>query len=266
MSNDKTALYFPDDAVIIAPSGVFTPHPFAGLPAHLVSQVLTDPVLQVAGTGGVMGHFDHFVLWNGPTTEAASGGWNLTGTTGAATIAAGTGRTGEIVLTADATASASPTLRPFTVLPFQYTVGKRWWFFARLKLGTVASTETFVGFGTSDADPTVTNTLPADGVFFEKATAATAFDFHARKDGTSTERTSATTTVLADATYTTLGFTVDTRGDIMPWQNGVPLTASAINVGTANIPSGSDPIVPHFAIMGASQTMTLDWILFAQEV
>ena len=77
---------------------------------------------------------------------------------------------------------------------------------------------------------------------FEKAAAATVLDFHARKDGTSTEKTSASST-LVDDTYTIIGFTVDDLGNIMPYQDGAALTSSAIVAGTANIPSGAADVL-----------------------
>ena len=71
---------------------------------------------------------------------------------------------------------------------------------------------------------------------------------------------------MVDDTYTTLGFMVDELGNIMPYQNGAALTTKVIVAGTANIPKTGDILQPIIGILGASQTMTLDWVLFAQEL
>lgn len=244
-------------------------HPFDGLPLEVLGQLYPragNPT--PAGTGGVIGYFNHFFGWEGPVTEGAASGWALSGATGTATIALTDTRHGEIVLTADATSSASPTLQYGSTTAganFLYSIGKRMWVFGRFKIGTVTSTEFFFGLGTPDTVPT--STFPSDGIFFEKATAATNLDFHARKDGTSTERTLALSSVLVDATYVTVGFCVDNLGNIVPYHNGTALLSKAINVGTANIPSGASDVLQFMtSFVGASQTVSYDWLLFYQEI
>ena len=242
-------------------------HPFDGLPIAITDQILS-PDNEFVGNKGLVCEFDHFHRWVGPVAEGAAGGWLLSGTTGAATIVLGDSPEGTIILTGDATANVNPTLQrgaASTGANFLYAVGKRMWFFLRFKVGTVASTEMFFGLATPDTSPSTTGTFPSDGIFFEKAAAATVLDFHARKDGTSTEKTS-TSGTLTDATYTTVGFMVDELGNIMPYQNGAALTTKVIVAGTANIPKTGDILQPIIGILGASQTMTLDWVLFAQEL
>jgi len=242
-------------------------HPFDGLPIAITDQILA-PDNEFVGNKGLVCEFDHFHRWQGPVAEGAAGGWLLSGTTGAATIVLGDVPYGTIVLTADATANCNPTLArgaASTGANFLYAVGKRMWFFVRFKVGTVGSTEMFMGLATPDTSPSTTGTFPSDGIFFEKAAAATVLDFHARKDGTSTEKTS-TSGTLVDDTYTTIGFMVDELGNIMPYQNGAARTTKVIVAGTANIPTTGDILQPIIGILGASQTMTLDWVLFAQEL
>lgn len=244
-------------------------HPFANLPAEILVQLYTIPDGEsLAGLGGILHYFNHFLRWEGPLTEAAAGGWVLSGTTGAATITQPNTRNGDIVLTGDATGSCNPTLAlggAAAPANFIYSVGKRMWCFARLKLATVATTELFLGLGTPDTSPCVTGTFPSDGIFFDKASTATKADFHARKDGTSTEQLLVTGT-LADATYTTLGFMVNALGHIIPYQDGEALSAGIIPAGTANIPAVGDPMQFMIGILGASMTCTIDWILLAQEI
>lgn len=221
------------------------------------------------GLGGLLRYFNHFLQWEGPTAEGSAGGWTLSGVTGVATIVLSDVRAGEIVLTADATAGADPTLQLGSAtagMSFRYVVGKRMWCHARLKIGTVTSTEMLIGLATADTEPTVTNTFPADGIFLEKAAAATTFDFHARKDGTSTERTAQGTTLVND-TYIVVGFYVDATGNIHLFMNNAEVTAGLIAAGTANIPSGAaDTLQFMVGFRGASQTVALDWLLMGQEI
>lgn len=259
MSATRTPFRYPIDGVQDS-SNAFRSM-LSGLPGEVVGAIGPD------GTSGVVGFFDDFMKWEGPVAEGAAAGWLLSGPTGAATITIPDARDGRIVLTTDATASAVATLNCATALTeerFIYSATKRMWVAARFNLLTVASMEVFFGVGTGDASPTTTGTFPSDGIFFEKAAAATDFDFHARKDGTSTERTAVGAT-LVDATDLVLGFTVDGGGSITPYVNGRALTAKAIGAGTANIPGAGDPMQPMIGFLGASMTMSIDWLLAMQE-
>jgi hypothetical protein len=237
-------------------------HPFGGLPVEVIGQLGAD------GATGVQYYFNQMLSWDGPAAEGTSGNWILSGTTGVATITASNVRFGEIILTADSTGSANPTLQFGSIAsaaPFLYTVGKRMWCFIRMALGTVATTEVFFGLATPDTSPTVTGTFPSDGIFFHKASTATKLSFAARKDGTSTDKSLVSGT-LTDGTYTTIGFRIGLLGNLMPYQDGSVIAAGVIPVGTANIPTAAaDVLQPIIGILGASMTMKIDWVLFAQE-
>lgn len=242
-------------------------HGFDGLPLQIVDQITSEDS-QYLGTTGLIYYFNHFHEWTGPVAEGTAGGWTLTGTTGTATVVPSDTKVGALVLTTDNTASATFALQRgngTAGMNMAYTVGKRMWFFLRFKLLTVASMELFVGLGTADTSPSTTGTFPSDGLFFEKAASATVLDFHARKDGTSTEKTS-TSGTLVDDTYTVLGFMIDELGNIMPYQDGVALTSKAIVAGTANIPASTDVLQLNLAFIGQAMTMTVDWVLVAQEL
>jgi hypothetical protein len=245
---------------------------FNGIPLDVMGQMAN--VLQgVNADAGISIVFDHFLRWPGPISETvpATGGWLLTAGTGAGTVVETNVRGGEIALTVDATAGGNPTLQLGNTtahMPFRYVVGKRMWCFARLKILTVASTEVFFGFCTADTAPCVTSTFPSDGIFFEKASTATKFDFHARQDGTSTETTGVGST-LVDDTYTIIGFTVDALGNIQPYQGATAVSAlatGAVAVANANIPDAAgDTLTFEVALLGNAMSVTLDWILLAQE-
>ncbi len=248
-------------------SGKIWHHPFNGLPIPVVDQIITEDTPHL-GTGGLVSYFNHFDEWTGPVAEGTAGGWTLTGTTGTATIVHSDTKVGAIVLTTDNTGSATFALQRgngTTGMNMAYTVGKRMWFFIRFKLLTVASMELFMGLGTADTSPSTTGTFPSDGIFFEKAAAATVLDFHARKDGTSTEKTGVSGTLVND-TYTIIGFNIDELGNIMAYQDGAAIATSAIVAGTANIPAATDVMQLNLAFIGQAMTMTVDWVLCAQEL
>ena len=239
-----------------------------GLPIDVVGQI-ANLLTGVNADAAVKVLLENCLSWRGPVAEGAAGGWLLSGVTGAATIVETATRGGEIALTASADANADPTLQLGNTtahMPFFYTVGKRMWCFVRLKIGTVASTEMFIGMGTADAEPTTTNTFPSDGIFFHKASTGTKFSFDARKDGVSTSKANIGTT-LADGVYTVIGFTVDALGNIQPYQDGAAVAAGLIAAGTANIPStAGDTMTFMVGFRGQSQVVTMSMILLGQEV
>ena len=235
--------------------------PYENLPLDVVAQIGAD------GLGGVFGYFNHFLDWEGPVAEGSAAGWTLSGPTGTATIVLKDTRAGEIVLTNDGTGSAVATLQLGSAsvgMNYIYAVGKRLWFGARLKFVTVATTELFFGVGTADTSPTVSGTLPSDGLFFHKTNTGTKVNFDARKDGTSTSKTTIGTT-LVDDTYTILNMYVDPTGNVHLYQDGVELTASMIAAGTANLPGAADVMQFMIGIFTASMTLTLDWLYVYQE-
>jgi len=125
--------------------------------------------------------------------------------------------------------------------------------------------EIFFGFGTPDTQPTPANTLPSNMIGFQKtAAAAGALSFSAGAGGTQTTKTGPT---IADATYTTIGFTVDKLGNCIAFQDGSVIAASLIAVGDANLPvSGAAVMQLMLATRGASQTTKVDWLLACQEI
>lgn len=255
----QTPLLFPTD---LRDAAKAYPHPYSGLPGEIIGAIGPN------GLGGINAYFNHFLNWEGPLVEGAGSGWTLSGVTGVATITQPNTRIGEIAITADATANADPTLQlggAAAPANFIYSVGKRIWVAARLKIATVGSTELFFGLGTPDTEPSVTNTFPSDGIFFDKAAAATKLDFHARKDGTSTEKLLIGST-LTDGAYTVVGFFIDALGHIYPHQDGNIIGAGIIAAGAANIPGAADVMQFMVGFRGASQVVTLDWLIVAQDV
>lgn len=241
------------------------PHPFTGLPSDIVARIGDDTLTRT------FVYYNHFHSWEGPLAEGAAGGWTLSGITGAATIAVSTSASGKIVLTLDGTGSANGCLAYAPAgtghSPFTYTKGKRMWCFANIAFGTVATNEFFMGFGTPDTAPVVSETFPSDGIFFEKASTALDLDLHARQDGTSTESTAALGTTFTDGGNKTVGFVVDADGSVIPYLGIVPITSKIIPYSSTNLPDAAADVMTFMIGWGrtASMTLTLDWLLFGAE-
>lgn len=236
-------------------------HRFDDLPLRLVEALGLD------GHRAHFAYFNHMHQWEGPTGEGSSSGWTLSGVTTVATIAPRDDLAGVIRLTADATLNADPALALGSATAgafFRYAKGRRIAAFARLALASdVVTTEFFFGLGTPDTQPTVTNTLPSDGIFLEKGGSGTVLDFHARKDGISTERTGIVTG-LTISVFAEIGLLVDALGNIHAYQDGV--RKDTILAGTANIPSAAADILQF--IIGArlaSALVDIDWLLLYQD-
>jgi hypothetical protein len=150
--------------------------------------------------------------------------------------------------------------------PWRYVAGKRLWFFVRFRMQDVNDGEVFFGLAL-EGDTNFLSTLPTDGIFFEKAEAATDFDLHAHKNGVSTEKAAVCGAALADTTWYELGFVVNSGGDIIPYYNGTKKTSKIISAGDANIPNDEDLAVYFGVQTGAAATryLDVDWLLVAQE-
>lgn len=215
------------------------------------------------------GYSDDFLEYTGPNTAGEAGGWLLT------EVAVGAGNTnrvdiddnapgGILLLKTDNAASDDETLQRRGE-PWKYVSGKRLVFLIRLKVDLVANAALFFGLALTDTTPIAS--LPADGLFFEKAAAATKMDFHARKGGTSTERTNVDPTAMANDTYREYAFAADESGNIRVFVDGTEVAAAAIADGNANIPN-----TLALALLIAVQTnaatareLRIDTLLVAQE-
>lgn len=177
--------------------------PLEGVPLEIASQLGSD------GLGGIQYYFNHFHRWEGPALDAASpgtGGWICTSVDGG-------GDAGESIAVRDSAqygvlrivtndADNDNTQLQLKGSGIRYVPGKQLWFGIRLAPQDADDGE--IGFGLIiESDVDMLNTLPTDGLFFEKAETATAMDFHARKNGTSTEKTALDTTAMADDTFRT---------------------------------------------------------------
>lgn len=235
---------------------------FDGLPLYVLNGMGLD------GLGGIPCYFNDFHRWEGPVAEGSSGGWVLTDATGTSTVVLGDVREGTIVITADATGSATSCLQlgsTTTGKNFGYTVGKRMWCFARLQTSTVAAGyKFFMGFGTPTTTPG--NAAPTNGIFLRNGTTVNKLDIVAKEGANTTANTNIIT--LAAATYYVVGFYVDKLGSVHAYLDGVDV--SDIVAGAAGLATltGDATKTLQFMINQqlASATLTLDWLLMAQEI
>ena len=240
-------------------------HRFDGLPLEVVGQVGAE------GITGIQYYFNHFYRWEGPTSEQAApgtGGWICsvvdTGAANAEVIDVLDSNTYGVLRMVTNSADNDVVQLQLNGSAFQYTSGKRLWCFARIRLQDANDGEVFFGLAL-EGDTNVFSTFPTDGIFFEKSETATDFDFHVRKNGSSTEDTTFSGQTLADSTWYEIGLVVDASGNVTPYFDGTAYTAVAS--GATNIPDDEDLTLYMAVQTGAAATryIDFDWILVAQE-
>ena len=240
-------------------------HRFDGLPMGAFDKI--------SSLSGFQYYANDFIVWEGPTGDAAApgtGGWICTSVDAGADTAESvdvldTVEYGILRINSN-NADNDNTQLQMNGASFFYVVGKRLWFEIRIALEDVNDGEVLFGM-ILESDVDAINTLPAHGIFFEKNETAVDFDFHVRQGGTSTEDTLFSGATLADDTFFTMGFVIDVVGNITPYYNGTAGTAVA--VGNANIPNaaGEDMTVAIQVQTGTTATryVDVDYLLAAQE-
>ena len=243
--------------------------PFDGLPLEIVGQLGSS-----AGLSGIhVAYFNQFYIWEGPNADSAApgtNGWIVTSVDGGGDTLESldildNAQFGVLRIQTN-NADNDNTQLQLNGSSFRYIVGKRLWCFARFALEDVNDGEFAFGL-IIETDTDMINTLPTDGIFFEKAETAVDLDFHARKNAASTEKTSALGTTLTDGGFVTVGFLVDVLGNVIPCFNGAMLTAKTIFAGDTKIPDDEDLT---FAIQIQTGTtavryVDLGWLLLVQE-
>jgi len=239
----------------------------SGLPKYIQDQ-LGDSFAGVSGLQVV--YFNHFFRWEGPVVTAAApgvGGWIVASTEAGAGATAldvrDSAQHGILRIVTDSADNDRAQIQ-LNGSGVRWTAGKRLWFGIRLAPQDADDGE--IGFGLIiESDTDMVNTFPTDGLFFEKAETATAMDFHARKNGTSTERAALNPTAMADDTFVTYQFFVDETGNIFVYVDGDQVTQIAAS--DANIPNDEDLTLAIQVQTGAAATryIDIDWVYVAQE-
>jgi hypothetical protein len=229
------------------------------------------------GTGGYNGYFSHFNAWGGPAGDSTTGvgdGWLVTsvdgGTDSAETVRILDSSTHGILRITTNDADNDNTQIQLRGSSFKYVAGKRMWF--GIRCATADADDAEFAFGLIlETDTDMINTLPADGIFWEKAETATVMDFHVRQDGTSTEDTAVnvnsagSSEAMADGVFHTYQFYIDETGNIHYYYDGVK--QGTVAAGNANIPDDEDLTVAIQIQAGAAavETADIDWLYCYQE-
>lgn len=236
-----------------------TTHVLNGVPAAALDPISTFSGYQVFSTD--------FLIWTGPATGGTAGGWQVDDVGTSVVALEDSAQFGSVQFQTGGTEDNN-CIAQVNGEPWRYVVGKKLWCFARLNVSDADDMEAIFGLAISTADP-IGGTFPTDGIFFEKAETATEFDFHARKNGASTERTLVSTT-MTDGGYRILGFVVDAAGNVTAYDGSTldNLTAIAtVATGNANLPDDEDLSLIFGAETGggAAKDITVDWVFVAQE-
>lgn len=239
--------------------------PYEGLPLEIVTQIGQD------GVSGIQYYFNHFHQWEGPPNAqsvATVGGWKASQVDGGnddlEAIAVSSAQYGILQIGTN-DADGDNVQLALTGASFKYVPGKRMWCHGRFGINDVDAA--LFAFGLASVDADWFDTLPVDGIFFEKGETALDLDLHGRKNGTSTEKTAALGLTLANNTFFTAGFSVDELGNVIPFLNGVPQLGKVIAKGDANLP---DDALVQFAMQIETGTtspavLNVDWLTFGQE-
>jgi hypothetical protein len=236
-------------------------------PSHHLNGAPLDAVTHLGWVVDYRWEATDFHIYTGPNTAGESGGWLLTET------AAGSGNAqrvdsddsaegGWLKLLTDDGDNDTEILEQVGE-SWRYRAGKKMWFVTRIKVSDADDGEALFGLAISDTSPI--GSLPSDGLFFEKAETATAMDFHARKNGTSSELTSIDPTALADNTAREYAFAVDSDGKVTVYVDGVE--AGTVAAGNTNLPDDEDLHVVFAYQTGAAaaKSMSVDGYLVAEE-
>lgn len=202
------------------------------------------------------------------TTSALLAYQLTSGSANVPTVAAKTDVGGVLRIQSSGTADNDSAILKLTQACFRYSLTKSIWYSCKFALQATATGEALVGLAINTYSPADPATLPTDGLFFSKATAATDFTFNARKSGTSTSI--ANVLALAGVTLTAdvqieLAFRVD-NGGVTVYVNGKKV-GSVVSTD-ANLPATTTVLTPTELVAtsaAATKYMDIDHLICAEE-
>jgi hypothetical protein len=235
-----------------AAGGARVPHLYAQ-PGHMLDGAQLQTCEIFDGFAGAHNWYaDDYTLYTGPqgVSGTIAGGWKLTAV-GLGTVLPTTNfRTGRLDIITTAAANDNTVLQQVGE-PWAYVVGKRMWALFYVEINTATTFQAL--FGLAVGTPAPFAALPTDGLFFNKLTANSKYDFHARNTGVSTTVTGVDPANIADATPVFYGFTVSDGGRIDVWTgatfNQLAIVGSVL-IGDAHIPTVG--LTLHYAVQATT--------------
>lgn len=248
-------------------------HARQGHPLDNIAANLTDPM------EGVVGFFEDFVVWGGPTGNVATGspvtagGWsaNQTGASATGSIARADAAGGVLTITS-ATVDEGVTTLCTQNAQFVLASNKRAWLAAKVKVSSLAETDLFVGFA-NQASPVVPIANSAinvtNGIYFLKAAPGSTIQAGA-KNGANTAPFGDTYTLTAD-TYVILALHVTPERHVEAWAGGTLSTLTRLGTLASSsnaLPAATTALLPAVALGvegTTARSASIDWIVAAAE-
>lgn len=213
----------------------------------------SDPLGDLKTVSPLLYHtfFEDFDYFN-------AGNWTITETGAGGTTALTDENGGVVLLTTDVLDNDNQFVQKVGE-SFLLNPAKKFFFQARIANSKATESDVVIGLQTTDTTPLDVT----DGIYFLKADGSTAFGLVSRKDATTGSTTVASVATSVAATYLTLGFSYDGKGNLSYSTNGsvlgsvditnfFPDTELTISFGVQNGEAGA-------------QTMRVDYIYVAQE-
>lgn len=231
----------------------------------------TGPVLNKdkAGSGGLREWFsnapsdmdpdyikfcDDFISNPGSTNNDT---WTAVTDTGATITQAASAVGGAVVFTASATAgAANGTSLQVTKENFKAASGKTIWFETKLKVGTAASTDLWVGLSQVFTTAAANAKGNIARIGFELSGSSASL-ICVTQSGSATRTTPTQSNTVVDSTDITLGFRVDQTAQV-----GFYVNRSLVATATTNIPTVTltPSVMAESLVASTSQTATIDYI------
>lgn len=194
-----------------------------------------------------------------------SGDWTLTETAAGATQATTNASGGVIALTHDGAGGATDVVQlQLTAETFKLASGKKFWLKTRFAAtaATMANFGVLVGLAITDTSAVAGVT---DGIYFRKATGASALEAVLEKDSTETAITIAAAPGLTTATYVELALYYNGRDMVEVWADGVKVGSTTTLTNLCDDEELTVTLASVNATGAAANVLSVDYIFVALE-
>jgi len=143
---------------------------------------------------------------------------------------------------------------------FLMAAGKKAFFKARFKVSDATQSDFVIGLQITDTTPLAVT----DGIYFLKADGVATLDVYCQKDATTGQTSASAITTVVDATYMTVGWYYDGKGNLAYYVNDVHL--GTLDASATYLPDTE--LTVSFGIQNGeavAKTMSIDYILAAKQ-